>query len=172
MRRGPWRRPSPRRGRRRCELADQSTNGRKRGSLHCVPSGKTRQPTILGKFCYFVKWSEKISSWSILDVHRNASTVHQTISLAKQARRRPPHYHSACHGHRKTFAGHRCHRDSHSRGRSMAPPFCAFARARGPPAHMQSTLPKFVGHDFALLTLPLLHPRVQKQATNDVQASR
>jgi hypothetical protein len=26
--------------------------------------------------------------------------------------------------------------------------------------------------DFALLTLPLLHPRVQKQATNDVQASR
>jgi hypothetical protein len=129
MRRGSWRRPSPRRGRRRCELADQSTNGRKRGSLHCVPSGKTRQPTILGKFCYFVKWSEKISSWSILDVHRNASTVHQTISLAKQARRRPPHYHSACHGHRETFAGHLCHRDSHSRGRSMASPFSTFARA-------------------------------------------
>ena len=120
MRRGPWRRPSPRRGRRRCELADQSTNGRKRGSLHCVPSGKTRQPTILGKFCYFVKWSEKISYWR---THRLC------ISLAKQARRRPPHYHSACHGHRETFAGHLCHRDSHSRGRSMASPFRTFARA-------------------------------------------
>lgn len=124
----------------------------------------------LGKFCDFVKYSEKIST-----KHLNWNRTHrQCISLA--SRRRVAARHIAAAPATATAQHLRAIYATETAilvgGRWLH--FAALSRARGPPAHidMQSTLPKSVGHEFALLTLPLLHPRVQKQATNDVQASR
>ena len=169
MRRGPWRRPTPRRGRRRCELADP-TDGRG-GLCSACPVGKhvSRQ---IGKILLLREVQRK-------NLHKalesNASAVHQSLASRRRVAARPIAAAPATATAQHLRAIYATETASLVGGRWLH--FAALSRARrarGPPAHidMQSTLPKSVGHEFALLTLPLLHPRVQKQATNDVQASR